>query len=66
MTDKLAKEITLKEHVQAIADSIPNFTTINFEVRVSWSKKLQDYVISQEYYSTPSALIRFTIRKPKS
>lgn len=65
MTEKTAKEITLHEHVSAIVAQIPDYTSINFEVRVSWNKKLQDYVVSQDYYSTPSTLLRFTIRKPK-
>ena len=65
MTDKTAKEVTFKEHVDAIYNTIPSGSHVNIEVRITWSKKLQDYTICAEYYSTPSTLVRLTIRKPK-
>lgn len=63
--DKKANEITLKEHVEAITKAVPQAQVMNFEVRVSWNKKLQDYIIT-DGYNAHSTLIRFTVRRPKA
>ncbi len=56
---------TLKEHIDSILAIIPDGVRVSFELRASFDKVTNDYIVGERGYSYgESILLRFSVTKP--
>lgn len=56
---------TLKEHIHNIIDIMPPGVKVSFELRTSFDKVTNDYIVGERGYMAETMLLRFNVTKPK-